>query len=200
LHGLTGHNVKSNTRAELGSGIYWYLLNDDRRVLTAGLSVTGIGYDNNQNNFSYGNGGYFSPQNYFSLAVPVKWAHRTQDWTYMRRGAVGVQYFKQDAAAYYPDDREMQGNLERFSTLAAGTGGYVPTRFDGSSDTGIGYNLAGAAEHRLSSNFFMGGHLGVDNAQDYRQWSGGLYLRYMFEDMTGPMALPVSPYQSPYAN
>src|SRR5690606_17518832 len=47
LHGLTGHNVKSNTRAELGSGIYWYLLNDDRRVLTAGLSVTGIGYDNN---------------------------------------------------------------------------------------------------------------------------------------------------------
>jgi hypothetical protein len=66
--------------------------------------------------------------------------------------------------------------------------------------TGVGYNLYGAAEYQLSDHLFFGGHAGVDNAQDYRQWNGGLYLRYMLERMTGSMTMPVSPYQSPYSN
>lgn len=200
LHALTGNNVKANTRAELGSGIYWYLLNDDSRMLTAGLSLTGIGYDNNQNNFTYGNGGYFSPQNFFSLAVPLSWAQRTERWTYALRGSVGVQHIKQDSAPYFPNDKDMQRNLEQVSATAAALGVDIPTRFDGSSSTGIGYSLYGAAEYRLGRNFSLGGELGINNAQDYRQWNGGMYLRYMFEDQYRPMSLPVSPHRSPYSN
>lgn len=200
LHALRGNNVKSNSRAELGGGVYWYLVNDEDSILTAGLSMTGIGYDNNQGHFTYGSGGYFSPQGFYSLGVPVSWSHRGERWTYALRGSLGVQHIKQDAADYHPNDSDMQASLEQMSGVAAGLGIGIPTRVAGSSDTGIGYSLAGNAEYRLGSNFFLGGQLGVDNAQDYRQWSGGLYLRYMFENMTGPMALPVSPYQSPYAN
>lgn len=200
LHALRGHNVKSNTRAELGGGVYWYLVNDEDSMLTAGLSLTGIGYDNNQGHFTYGSGGYFSPQGFYSLGVPVNWSHRGERWSYALRGSLGVQHIKQDSADYHPNDSDMQAALEQTSGVAAGLGIGIPTRVSGSSDTGIGYSLAGNAEYRLGSHFFLGGQLGVDNAQDYRQWSGGLYLRYMFENMTGPMALPVSPYQSPYAN
>lgn len=200
LHALRGHNVKSNTRAELGGGVYWYLLNDENSMLTAGLSLTGISYDNNQGHFTYGSGGYFSPQGFYSLGVPVSWSHRGDRWTYALRGSLGVQHIKQESADYHPNDSDMQAALEQTSRTAAGLGIFIPTRVSGSSDTGIGYSLAGNAEYRLGNQFFLGGQLGVDNAQDYRQWSGGLYLRYMFENMTGPMALPVSPYQSPYAN
>lgn len=199
-HALLGNNVKSNTRVELGSGAYWYLLNDESSILTVGLGLTGIGYENNQGNFTYGSGGYFSPQQFYSLSVPVNWAHRGERWTYKIRSSVGVQHFKQDSVAYFINDNDMQDQLEAYADVATSAGGYLPTRFQGSSETGIGYNLSGAAEYRLGSNFFLGGHAGVDNAQDYRQLSGGLYLRYMLEDQTGPMALPVSPYQSPYAN
>lgn len=194
LHALTGNNVKANTRAELGSGIYWYLLNDDSRMLTAGLSLTGIGYENNQNNFTYGNGGYFSPQNFFSLAVPLSWAQRTERWTYALRGSVGIQHIKTDSAPYFPNDKDMQRNLEQVAALGVD----IPTRFDGSSSTGIGYSLYGVAEYRLGRNFSLGGELGIDNARDYRQWNGGMYLRYMFEDQYRPLSLPVSPHQSPY--
>lgn len=200
LHALTGNNVKANTRAELGSGIYWYLLNDDSRMLTAGLSLTGIAYDNNQNNFTYGNGGYFSPQNFFSLAVPVSWAHRGERWTYALRGSVGVQHIKQDSAPYFPNDKGMQRALEEVAAKGADWDLYAPTRFSGSSDTGIGYSLYGTAEYRLGRNFSLGGELGINNAQDYRQWNGGMYLRYMFEDQYRPMSLPVSPHRSPYSN
>lgn len=199
-HALLGENVKSNTRAELGSGVYWYLLNDDHRMLTAGLSLTALGYDNNQNAFTYGNGGYFSPQNYFALSVPVRWAHRTDRWSYALRGSLGIQHFKESSIPFYPNDAQMQRSLEQASALAAASGFTMPTRLDGSSETGFGYSLAGSAEYRLGSNFRLGGSLGVDNSQDYRQWSGDLYLRYLFEDVTGPLALPVSPYQSPYRN
>ena len=71
LHKLVGNHVESNSRAEAGTGVYWYLLNDDSRQLTAGLSLTGISYDKNQGNFTYGNGGYFSPQNFFSIVVTI---------------------------------------------------------------------------------------------------------------------------------
>lgn len=199
-HALLGNNVKSNTRLELGSGAYWYLLNDERSILTAGLGLTGIGYENNQGNFTYGSGGYFSPQRFYSLSIPVNWAHRGDRWTYKIRSSVGIQHVKQDSTPYFVSDNDMQDRLEAYAALAAENDEYLPTQFQGFSDTSIGYNLSGAAEYRLGSNFFLGGHAGVDNAQDYRQLSGGLYLRYMLEDQTGPMALPVSPYQSPYAN
>ncbi|MCU1717240.1 cellulose biosynthesis protein BcsC [Pseudomonas sp. 5P_3.1_Bac2] len=197
-HALRGHNVKDNTRAELGSGVYWYLLNAEEHLLTAGLSLTAIGYENNQSSFNYGSGGYFSPQKFFSLAVPVQWAQRGDRWTYKVNGAVGVQHFSQESTPYLINDSDAQRALENLSAQAAGSGLYLPTRYDGSSKTGIGYSLAAAGEYQLGKHFFLGGHLGVDNAQDYQQWNGGLYLRYMVESMTSPLELPVSPYQSPY--
>ena len=192
MHRLMGHNVEDNDRFELGSGVYWYLQNDEQSQSTIGLNLLGVGYQDNQGHFTFGHGGYFSPQTFFAIGVPVTWARRYDRLTFQLKGSVGVQTIQQDDADYHPGDAALQAAASRALGREA--------VYQGSSDTGIGYNLSGAAEYRLGSNFFVGGQVGVDNAQDYRQWNGGLYLRYMFEDMTGPMALPVSPYQSPYAN
>ena len=200
LYTLQGHNVKDNTRVEGGSGIYWYLLNDDNRQLTTGLGVTAISYDNNQGNFTYGNGGYFSPQNFFSIGVPVSWSQRTDRLSYTLRGSVGMQHIEQDSTPYFPNDSDMQASLEQVSQAYAAAGTSLATRYSGQNKTGIGYNLGAAAEYRLGNNYFLGGSFGMDNAQDYKQWTGGLYLRYMFEDFTGRMPMPVSPYLSPYSS
>ena len=185
-HKLVGNNVKSNTRGEVGGGIYWYLKNEDDTRLTAGLSLMGMSYDNDQSYFTYGHGGYFSPQNFYALGIPVMWSQRTERFSYQIKSSVGVQHFKQDGADYFPNDKGLQA--------ASGQ------RHAGQSKTGIGYNLNAAGEYKLGSSLFLGANLGLDNARDYRQFSGALYLRYMFEDMTGPMELPVSPYRSPYSN
>lgn len=192
MHRLMGNNVEDNDRFELGSGVYWYLQNDEQSQSTIGLNLLGIGYQENQGHFTFGHGGYFSPQTFFAIGVPVTWARRFDRLTFQLKGSVGVQTIQQDDADYHPGDAALQAAASRALGREA--------VYEGSSDSGIGYNLSGAAEYRLGSNFFVGGQVGVDNAQDYRQLNGGLYLRYMFEDMTGPMALPVSPYQSPYAN
>ena len=200
LYRLLGHNVEDNTRVEAGSGIYWYLLNDDTRQLTTGLGVTAIRYDNNQGNFTYGNGGYFSPQNFFSIGVPFSWSQRTDRLSYTLRGSVGLQHIEQDSSPYFPGDSAMQAQLEQVSQVFAASGSSLATQYAGQNKTGIGYNLGAAAEYRLGNNYFLGGSFGMDNAQDYKQWTGGLYLRYMFEDFTGRMPMPVSPYLSPYSS
>ncbi|EPN26517.1 cellulose synthase operon protein C, partial [Pseudomonas syringae pv. actinidiae ICMP 19096] len=68
-HKLVGNNVKSNTRGEVGGGVYWYLRNAEDSKLTAGLSLMGMSYDNDQSYFTYGHGGYFSPQSFYAIGV-----------------------------------------------------------------------------------------------------------------------------------
>lgn len=198
-HKLLGHDVESNTRSELGSGIYWYLLNNQDKRLTAGLSVSGAHYANNQSFFTYGHGGYFSPQNFFSIGVPVSWAQRGPNFSYQVQGSVGMQHIEQDSAPYFRD-RQSQAALERISQAFATDGTTLRTTYASQSKTGIGYSLGASGEYRLGDGFFFGGTLGVDNARDYQQWTGGLYLRYLFDDGRGAMPLPVNPYRSPYSN
>lgn len=185
-HQLIGNNVKSNSRSELGSGVYWYLQNATDSKLTAGLSLTGMSYANNQDYFTYGHGGYFSPQTFFALGVPVTWAQRSGRLSYQVKTSVGVQHFEQDSVDYFPTDKALQTE----SGL----------RYSGQNKTGIGYSLAAAAQYRIASNFVLGANLGLDNARDYQQLSGALSLHYQLEDISGPMSLPVSPYTSPYSN
>lgn len=192
LHSLDGHHVENNTRAELGSGVYWYLQNSEDTQLTAGLSLMAMGYDKNQGYYTYGHGGYFSPQSFFALGVPVSWARRFERLTVSLKGSVGVQFFNQDAVDYYPGDKARQARAEADPDLQS--------EYSSNSKTGVGYNLAAAAEYQLGRNFFLGGHMGLNNSQDYREFNGGMYVRYMFEDQYRPMALPVSPYRSPYSH
>ncbi|MBV6288885.1 cellulose synthase subunit BcsC-related outer membrane protein [Pseudomonas aegrilactucae] len=199
-HKLVGHNVDDNTRTELGSGIYWYLLNNQDKRLTAGLSVTGTQYDENQSFFTYGHGGYFSPQNFFSIAIPVNWAHRGPDWSYQVNGSLGMQHIEQDGAPYFPRDARLQAAFDQASQILAQNGTDFRTRYASQNKSGIGYSLGASGEYRLGDGFFFGGTLGVDNARDYQQWTGGLYLRYLFDDGHGAMPLPVNPYRSPYSN
>ncbi|KXA75264.1 cellulose synthase [Bordetella pseudohinzii] len=193
--GLDGHNVESNSRTEVGTGIYWHLMRESNRMLTAGLNLGAIFYDNNQRFFTYGHGGYFSPQQFYALSVPVTWAQRDGRFTYKLQGAVGIRHFKEDSADYFPTNGGLQAAANAVNQGLFGT----PAVYDGQSRTGVGYNLAAAAEYQLTPKLFLGGTLAMDNASDYRQYAGGLYLRYAFYPQTRPLELPVNPYQSPYA-
>jgi len=186
-HRLLGHHVKSNTRAELGGGLYRHLRNEPGHKATFGLSATVLGHANNQGFYTYGHGGYFSPQRYFSLGIPVMWAQRSDRFTWQLKGSVGFQAFRQNGVDYFPGDPARQA--------ASGL------RYAEQSHSGLGYNLEAAGEYRFGRKLFVGGAFELDNSRDYRLYNAGMYMRYIFEDMTeSPLMLPVSPYRSPYSN
>ena len=186
LHRVVGDSVATNTRGELGAGTYWRIVRSEDATLTAGLAASVLSFDKNLSNFTYGQGGYFSPQQFISLAVPVEWQARSNRLAYRVNGSLGVQHVRTDSSAYFPLDPSLQALTNTF--------------YSGTSKTGLGYGLGFAMEYQLDPQWYLGGQVAVDNARDYRQFVGGIYLKYMSRPQRGPIPLPVSPVRSPYAS
>jgi tetratricopeptide (TPR) repeat protein len=194
---LDGHNVQSNVGAEIGAGTYWYLQRTENSMLTVGLNLSSMLYDHNENNFTYGNGGYFSPQRFYAFNLPLTWAQRSERWTYKVQGAVGVQYYHQAGSPYFPND----GGLQAAAVSAASTIGLADgAKHPDQSSTGVGYNLLATAEYRFTNHLTGGASVGANNSSSYRQWAAGLYLRYTLTTQTKALDMPVIPYQSHYSD
>ena len=204
LYGLTGTNVATNTRVEGGGGLYWRLDRSANSSLTTGLNVTALSYDKNLRYFTYGHGGYFSPQRFLSLSVPLEWAQRSNRFSYQLKGSLGVQTFREEAAAYFPTSSSRQAAAVQAANdaFAFGTAGSTANGavYPGQTKTGLGYNLGAAMEFQMHPQLFVGGQLALDNARDYRQFIGGIYLRYALQPYSGLQALPVNTVKSPYGN
>jgi hypothetical protein len=194
---LDGHNVQSNVGAEIGGGTYWYLLRTQNSMLSAGLNLSGMIYDHNENNFTYGNGGYFSPQRFYAFNLPLTWAQRSDRWTYKLQGAIGVQYYHQAGTPYFPNDSGLQAAaVSAASAIDLADGAVHPDQ----SSTGFGYNLLAAAEYRFTNHLVGGASVGANNSSSYRQWAAGLYLRYTLAPQSKSLDMPVIPYQSHYSD
>lgn len=200
-HSLSGYNVASNWRANIGGGMYWHLLREQDRIFTAGMNLDATFYGKNQRFFTFGHGGYFSPQSMYALSIPFTWAQRSGRFTYKLQGSIGIQHFKENDADYFPTDGAMQARAATAAEYARAMGfGGATAVYAGQSKTGVGYSLQAAAEYRLTNNLVLGSALSLNNAKDYRQWAGGLYLRYTLYPSTGLMDLPVTPYRPTYGN
>lgn len=204
FHSLTGKNVQNNTRAAVGGGAYLHMLNDSKQSMTAGIYVGLMRHARNLSYFTYGHGGYFSPQSYFSLAFPIDWSGRSDRLAWRVNASLGIQSFRQAAAPLFPTDPGRQAAAVSAGANAAGLGLIniaSPGSYAASSTTGVAYNLAGAMEYRLNPQLFLGGSLSFNNASNYRQITGGVYLRYLLDAQsgsTGALSLPMSPLVSPY--
>ena len=194
-HYVGGKGVVDNNRYEGGAGAYYKVAQDANMELTAGVSVTALGYDKNLRYFTLGHGGYFSPQRYFALNFPVEWSGRTGQLSYKLEGSLGIQNFRENAAAYFPGSTSLQTAWETAAatanSAAGGPAGVTwKTSYPGQTKTGMGFRLSSAVEYRLAPKWVIGGRLALDNASDYFQSSGLLYVRYSFEPNTRPVNFP----------
>ena len=171
LHALTGTNVQKNNRAELGGGLYVHLTKSATSSLTAGINIDLLHYDKNLGYYTFGQGGYFSPQRYRSVVFPIDWTGRADRLSWRLNASLGIQSFTQNDSPYFPTAAATALGVNG----APFTGSYL-----GSSKTGFTYNLAGVLEYQLAPQLYLGGALSLNNAQNYRQMTGGLYLRYTF--------------------
>lgn len=203
-HRLEGENVADNERLELGVGVYVHALRSDDQSLTAGLNVTSLQYDRNLSGFTYGHGGYFSPQRYVDVGFPVHWNGRNSraGVTWQVDASVGVQHFEEKASDYFPTDPALQQAAYDAAAMAALLGmtpEYVEPVYTGQTKTGVSYNLSAAAEWQLSSQLFLGGRMEFNNARDYRQFGTSLYLRFLLDRLGAGLGMSPQVLQSPYA-
>lgn len=184
-HSITGRDVTTNSRYELGGGVYLPLSRSASSSLTVGANLDLLSYDKNLSQFTYGQGGYFSPQRYASLTLPLDWSGRDGRMTWRLNASIGVQSFREDPVPSLP-----ASGTAAFTTLA------------GTRRTGLAYNFAAIVEYQIAPQLYLGGALGFNNARDYRQVSGNAYLRYVFGS-SGSQNVPagsttLKPFSSPY--
>ena len=176
---LVGDRVKSNTEVEAGAGFSLPVWTTPTQEVRTGLNLVYFAFDKNLNNFSFGSGGYFSPQQFFAALVPVDYREQVSpDLSYGVGGSIGVQTFRSKSALIFPNDPDRQAALTQLASTNAG----VATRFSGFKDTGIAGGAHADVDYRLSNNLHIGARAGFDRSGNFTEGTGLVYARYIFND------------------
>lgn len=188
VHRLSGENVPDNTRVRAMGGVYHKLINRDDERLSVGVSSLAMHYARELGGYSLGQGGYYSPQRYFSLSLPVSYTRRNGDWSWQLDAAISQSWTDSDDSARYPlDGAEVAGLPDASATRGGGSGG------------GFGFSLSGRVERRLADHWIAGLAIGLQQAEDYAPNGFNLSLRYSFGAWQGDLAMPPEALE-PYAS
>ncbi|MGK3114034.1 cellulose synthase subunit BcsC-related outer membrane protein [Candidatus Pantoea formicae] len=173
-----GENVASNKSLNATAGAYVRPFHYDDRELKVGMSLSWMDFSKNLSYFTYGQGGYFSPQNYASISFPIEFSRKFDDLKVNVGGSMGYQTYSQDKSAYFPNDPDAQYAMELLTSAGFAKEAY----YSGTSKNGIGYNLHAGADYKINKDVTIGGQLGYDTFGDYNESTANLYFRYMFGD------------------
>ncbi|MBS3048441.1 cellulose synthase complex outer membrane protein BcsC [Enterobacter mori] len=192
MDSLTGKNVEDNWRIRWMTGYYYKLINENNERLTVGVSNMLWHYDKDLSGYTLGQGGYYSPQEYVSFALPVTWRKRTENWSWELGGSVSWSHSKTKDELRYPK----QGLIPTDEPGRYTDRGEMET---GSSSSGTGYTARAIIERRVTSNWFVGLGVDIQEAKDYTPSHALLYVRYSAAGWQGDMDLPPEPLV-PYAD
>ncbi|OSN02095.1 MULTISPECIES: cellulose synthase complex outer membrane protein BcsC [Lonsdalea] len=182
-HRINGKNVAGNQRRRLMGGYYYKLINEDHRRATLGFNSMVWRYQKDLSGYTYGQGGYYSPQRYLSLAVPVTYRQRMDNWSLDLGGSVSWSRSKTAGQRRYP----VYPGFDSDRASASG------------SSQGIGYTLQAQVERRLTEHWTLGLSVDIQKAKDYTPSHAVLYLRYSGAGWQGDMDMPILP-MTPYAD
>jgi len=168
---LAGYTVETNTRVDGSGGAYWRLKTmPEYGNLSIGANFFGMHYAHNEDAFTHGMGGYFSPQSYFLANVPFTWAaHYGTRWHYNILGSLGVQAFQENLTPLWPlaVDKSLETALSN-AMLPAKT------------SVGPNYDLRTTASYQIGPHWFAGGFLSANNSRNYSSVNAGFSIHYMF--------------------
>jgi len=170
---LTGHNVASNTGYEINAGAYFRPIDSNGDQLQIGLNANMQAYDKNLRFFSFGHGGYFSPQQFVSVALPISYSMDRERWQVKAGFSIGVQAYSEDSAPIFPNNPAAQQAIESYA--AADT--TIAARYDSASKTGIGLTGLFAGEYKFPGGTAAGGELSMDTFGIYNEYKFRFYLR-----------------------
>lgn len=186
VHHLSGENVPDNTRVQAMGGVYHKLINRDDARLSVGVSSLAMHYARELGGYSLGQGGYYSPQRYVSLSLPVNYTARHGDWSWQLEAAVSQSWSESDDSPRYPLGGETVAGLpDATATRTGGSGG------------GFGYSLSAGVERRLGDHWSAALHASLQQSEDYAPNSLNLTLRYSLGAWQGDLSMPpeeLSPY------
>ncbi|MDO9713570.1 cellulose synthase subunit BcsC-related outer membrane protein [Paracraurococcus lichenis] len=171
-----GENVQHNSRVEANAGFGYSVLKRGDDELTAGLDLVYLSYAHNERAFTLGHGGYFSPQSYVSVGLPVDYRSKIGDLSYRLGGTIGYATWREDSIAAFPNNRALQSEMQ----AAAAQNPDILARFPGQSRNGIVGSLRADVEYPLTPTLSLGASVRYDKAANWDETRAMVRLNNRF--------------------
>ncbi len=173
-----GSGVEDNSRVEAGAGGSYAVMRRPDESVNVGLDLVYFAYDKNLRFFTLGQGGYFSPQSYTALNIPVDWRARSGDWSWRVGGSIGYAVWSEDQSPVFPTNPGLQAQL----VAQAAQNPLVITTNPSQSESGVIGSLRGDLEYALSRDLALGATVRYDRAANWNEGRAGVYVRYRVPD------------------
>jgi Flp pilus assembly protein TadD len=184
---ITGKNIPDNTELNLQGIIGKTVFQRPGHEVEVAASLFLWSFDKNLRFYTFGQGGYYSPQAFGSLTFPITWTGSMNGWSWQAQARVGASESREDDTALYPLNPEL-------AAAAAAQGN--PTLQTGGPGGGTSTGLRLALEKQVLSNLVVGGYFEIDRSEGYNPDRLQLYVKYSFGDFFELSVPPegVTPY------
>ena len=169
-----------NTRLQWRGEINRDVLRETQQTVNLGLALSTWHYAQDLSAYSWGHGGYYSPQHYASLALPLDWYGRHGLFSWQLRASASVSQVSHKAMDFYPARPDLQAQALGQPAALAGSPSPV---YAGSSSAASAYSLRGALEYQLTPKMALGTRLELDRTAYYAPTSLMFYVRYLFDPL-----------------
>ena len=190
---ITGYNVLNNIRVDGNGGGYWRLRTvPEYGNLSIGANFFAMHYSHNNDAYTYGMGGYFSPQAYFLANIPLTWSgHYLTRWHYNIVASLGVQAFQENTTQLYP---QVNSGINYENTITYTVPGITPAYSElmlpAVTSVGANYDIRAHAAYQINSHWFAGGFVSANNTRNFAATSAGFYVRFLFREQPSTVAGP----------
>lgn len=186
VHQLKGHRVQTNQRLTLMGGYYHRWLDKPDRRLRLGINLMHWRYAKGMDEFTFGQGGYYSPQNYASVSVPLSYAWRNYQWSFLLGSSIGWS-----RSSYAGGDQLYLGSAEAVVEPASFNPATNPRLVNSASRSqGVSLRSQLLAERRLSDHWALGAGWSWGYSKSYAPNQAFVYLRYVVKPWRGSLDLP----------
>ena len=160
-----GNNVAANNRTEAGVGFSYPVLRRPDGGVTVGTDLVYFAFDRNLRYFSLGHGGYYSPQSFYALNVPVDYRGRSGDVSYRLGATAGYAVRRESSAPFFPLDPDLQGRAD----ARAARDPTALSRYPAQAQQSFVGNVRADADYALTPQMNLGASFRYDKAANWEE-------------------------------
>ena len=170
-----GDSVWDNQAVHLDTAVGQTLL-FDRDEFSYGLFFTAQHFRRNSDFYTYGHGGYYSPELMTMVGPFVRYRTAVcRDYWFDVQGSAGWLHQRLDSSPFYP---LFDGDTAGFTPAAAAD---ANGEYDSDTDNKIGFNLRLQGMKLITPHLAAGGFASVNNSADYTEWTAGVGIQIFFD-------------------
>lgn len=174
-----GENVWENSswhvNAAAGRSLPW----NNHFDITYGIYLTGMGFENNSNFFTYGHGGYYSPE-FMVTGGPIfriKTPECKDYWLDLQLSAGWMTERTSDSPRYPLDN-------DSFTALSTDALDELQGRYQGETNARLAYAVNVDAWKFLTRHLALGGYVSMERSSAHYEWRTGIGLELFFKPQT----------------